>query len=89
MLRVALVRQLTRQATAIGRLATVEGTTVVTHTSDCYNCDFRLAHVTVADRTVRKLKNTYPLEISNRSKTWEVANLEFATLDLRGCVRPV
>lgn len=70
--------------TAIGRLATKDETTVVTHTADCFNCDFRVAKITrhESPQLIRAYKPTYPAEVSDRGTVWSVDNLEYSTLDV-------
>ena len=69
-------------AIIMGRKATSDGSTIVTQTADCYNCDYRLAKVTEHEspHTVRLYKATYPAEVSKRSATWNA--LEFTSLDV-------
>ncbi|KAJ8606908.1 hypothetical protein CTAYLR_008927 [Chrysophaeum taylorii] len=67
---------------AIGHRAMRDGRTVVTHTADCYNCDFRLAHVARQDNLIRKYKPHYPLEVSERAAVWSPDNLEYSSLDV-------
>lgn len=71
---------------AVDKHAMVEKATVVTHTADCFNCDFRAARVKASSlespNLVRLYKPTYPVEVSGRSATWAASSLEFSTLNL-------
>ena len=73
-------------ALAIDAAAMKDGVTVVTHTSDCANCDFRLGRVDPEDLedpvVVRRYRPNYPTEVSNRSASWRASSLEYAAIDL-------
>lgn len=66
-----------------GRLATANGATLLLHTDDCLDCDFRIARVAplsasaaARPQAVRPFRETYPREVSARSPTYSVGNLE-------------
>ena len=68
---------------AVGRKATVDGSTFATHTADCAECDWRINKVTAADwpagsqRPIYALTGTYPKQVrEDRGFTWSVKNLE-------------
>jgi len=56
--------------------ASSDGSTMVTHTNDCAQCDSRVAYIPARDwpagtkRPIYKAKLDYPREISNRSETY-------------------
>eukprot|EP00929_Paragymnodinium_shiwhaense_P029198 TRINITY_DN16792_c0_g2_i1.p1 TRINITY_DN16792_c0_g2~~TRINITY_DN16792_c0_g2_i1.p1 ORF type:complete len:663 (+),score=108.45 TRINITY_DN16792_c0_g2_i1:77-1990(+) len=64
--------------TTIGvtRSASADGSTMVTHTSDCFQCDSRVAHIPAKDwpagamRPVYHAKLEWPREVSTRSPTY-------------------
>ena len=66
----------------VGRLASAEGAAMVTGTNDCLDCDFRAAmvpsRVLAEGETLPVLHyhEQYPREVSERSPTYSVANLE-------------
>jgi len=69
----------------IGPAATIDGSTMVTHTADCKDCDFRIAktppktHDLEAnpDRPIYRYRRQYPrLVASERGSTWSPSNLE-------------
>ena len=57
-----------------GKRATADGSTLLLHTDDCGECDFRLArvHPAAADAAapVLRFKSTYPREVSARAATY-------------------
>ena len=66
-----------------GRKATTDGTTLLMHTDDCLNCDFRLARTLpregaeVADvQPVLTFRETYPREVSERAATYSPSKLD-------------
>ena len=63
-----------------GRKATVDGSTLLLHTDDCGECDFRLGrvHPTAMDkvRPVLRFRSAYPREVSSRSETYQTSNLD-------------
>jgi hypothetical protein len=67
-------------AVMAGRMATTDGSTLLLHTDDCLNCDFRLARVpptNAADRSpVLQFRETYPREVSKRATTYFSDNLD-------------
>ena len=66
--------------TVAGRKATADGSTLLMHTDDCLDCDFRLARVPPrpADQSerVQKFHQAYPREVSARSPTYSSDNLD-------------
>jgi dipeptidase len=69
-------------ALAVGRKATKDGSTMVTHGNDCPSCDFRLAYVPARTypagsmMPVYMAKNDYPRYVGNRSATYSAEKLE-------------
>ena len=68
---------------AVGRKASVDGSTFATHTADCAECDWRINKVPAADwpagsqRPIYALTVTYPKQVrEDRGFTWSVKNLE-------------
>ena len=63
-----------------GRKATADGSTLLFHTDDCANCDFRLGrvHPSEASASARVLhfRPEYPREVSTRSDTYARTNLD-------------
>jgi len=77
----------------VGPHTLTEGGTVVTHTADCFECDWRLARVNApsdakADFVARKYRPRYPVEVSDRATTWRADRLEYATLDIDADAAP-
>ena len=68
----------------VGKDATVDGSTMTTHTNDCGECDFRLAKVNPktypkdSKRPVYTFYSAYPKVVrnDNRSATWSPENLD-------------
>ena len=68
----------------VGRDATVDGSTMTTHTNDCGECDFRLAkvnprtHPKGSKRPVYTFYSAYPKVVrqDDRSATWSPENLD-------------
>ena len=82
---VALSAQRATACTAVvaGRKATANGATLLLHTDDCLDCDFRLARVpplsasaVAQPEPVRLFSQLYPREVSNRSPTYDPSNLD-------------
>ena len=63
-----------------GRKTTADGSTLLLHTDDCAECDFRLArvHPAAAEKrsAVLKFVSTYPREVSDRSATYAPGHLD-------------
>lgn len=77
-------------AIAVGRLATDDASTYAGSTSDCLNCDFRLAkvpsreHPPGSKRPIYLVKADYPHVIQDgRAPTWELDNLEASPTQAR------
>ena len=81
-----------QQCTTIGVTAgaTDDHSTLVTHTADCKDCDFRLSKTLPQthdldknpNRPVYQYKNTYPrLVADDRGETWKTSNLETDFID--------
>jgi len=67
----------------VGPGATVDGSSIVTHTADCKDCDFRLAKTPPKEwdegemRPIYKYRRQYPrLVVEERGETWKPENLE-------------
>ena len=67
----------------VGPGATVDGSSMVTHTADCKDCDFRLAKTPPMEweegsmRPVYRYRRQYPrLVVEERGDTWKPDNLE-------------
>ena len=82
---VALTVQRATACTAVvaGRKATANGATLLLHTDDCLDCDFRLARVpplsasaAAQPEPVRLFSQLYPREVSSRSPTYDPSNLD-------------
>lgn len=68
---------------AVGKLATVDGSVMNTHTADCEDCDWRINKVPARDwpegsqRPIYLLTGSYPLHVrEDRGFTWTKENLE-------------
>jgi hypothetical protein len=68
---------------AIGKKATVDGSTYATDTNDCHDCDWRMAKVPAMDwapgslRPIYMESSSYPRFIrEDRGETWKEKNLE-------------
>jgi len=72
----------TRACTTVlaGNKATTDGSTLLMHTDDCGECDFRLARVppaaTSSASPVLRFTSTYPREVSSRAATYATTNLD-------------
>lgn len=59
--------------------ATADGSTMLLHTDDCLNCDFRIARVAPVPANtptrVLRFRETFPREVSTRSPTYAPENL--------------
>lgn len=70
-------------AIAVGKAATVDGSTFNTHNSDCAECDWRPNKVPAMDwpegsmRPIYLITSVYPRQVrSDRGYTWTPENLE-------------
>ena len=70
-------------ALAVGKKATIDGSTMVTHTMDCKDCDWRVNKVAAKDwpegsmRPIYLITGSYPRQVRNdRGQTWSTDNLE-------------
>lgn len=70
-------------AILVGRSATIDGSTMTTHTADCAECDWRINKVPARDwpegsqRPIYLLTGAYPRQVrEDRGATWSVDNLE-------------
>lgn len=68
---------------AIGKRATIDGSTIATDTNDCHDCDWRFAKVPAMDwpegsmRPIYTESSSYPRFIrEDRGETWKESNLE-------------
>ena len=68
---------------AVGRDATADGSTMATHTVDCFDCDWRVNKVPArdhpegAERPVYLLSSGYPRQVrDDRGETWSESNLD-------------
>ena len=68
---------------ALGKGATTDGSTIVTHNADCKNCDFRLARTPARDHApgtmtpILRYRGEYPRYVTNaRGATWRPENLD-------------
>ena len=64
-----------------GKKATVDGATLLLHTDDCANCDFRLGRVhpsrnDLVSAPVLRFRPDYPREVSTRSPTYSSEHLD-------------
>ena len=72
---------------AVGKKATIDGSTMVTHTMDCAECDWRINKVPSQDwpsgsmRPIYKIEGAYPRQVrDDRGETWSgkhAFNIEF------------
>ena len=73
-------------AIVVSRGGTIDGSTMTTHTADCFECDWRVNKVPARDypagamRPIYLLTGAYPRQVRNdRGYTWSIDNLEDGT----------
>ena len=98
LLRAALVLALSARAAtaesgmcttiAMGKRATVDGSTIVTHNADCKNCDYRVSrtparkHAPGSNATILKYRAEYPRYVTEeRGATWRGERLSGPHVD--------